>query len=45
MYFLFAYYFHWMPQQVDELSNSLVEELMVMLPAWVKKINEVSTHG
>jgi len=41
IYFLLAYYFGWTPKQVDEIDAYLVESLLIMLPEWKQKVQEI----
>jgi hypothetical protein len=40
VYFLMAYYFHFTPEQVDRMDCVHVESMLIMLPAWRKRITE-----
>jgi hypothetical protein len=39
--FLCAYYFHWTPDQTAGIENKTLESLLVILPQWIQKMNEV----
>jgi len=37
VYFLFAYYFHYTPEQTDAMDKYRVDEFLIMLPKWIEK--------
>lgn len=41
-YFLCAFYFHFTPQQVDEMDATVLDELLYQLPIWKKKMKELT---
>jgi len=45
VFFLFAYYFGWSPEQVDKMSNYQVGVFLEMLPQWIKKNKEADNNG
>ena len=41
IYFIFGYYLHWTPKQVDETDAYTIDCMQIMLPLWKVKTQDV----